>query len=700
MAILAKIRQRSILLISIIAISLFAFIVQDLFTKGNISGNTKDVGSVNGEDILFDTFNQKVNNVEKSGRGTSNIQAVNQVWDQEVSVALLKGEFKKLGIRVGENQIIDGLKQNQNIGQNKTFQNEAGIFDIAKYREFFKSNPEQAEALKGAETDAALNAQYQIYATLVKSGFNTTKADAKLKYEMEANKVTFDYVTVPYSSIKDSEIKITDSEINEFMKKDEKKYKAEEVREIQYVLIEDKPSLVDETEIKNEVNTLLTSRVEFDKTSNTNITKPGFREATNIADFVNANSDSDKPYDSTYIAKKDLPVADAEKLFNLPQGEIYGPYMNGKYYCLSKSMGRKSGVNAKASHILISYEGTQVPNKKEKRTKEEAKAKAESILAQVLANPSSFMMMAFQSSDDSSSQQGGDLGYFNQGQMVKPFNDFVFNNPVGKIGLVETDFGYHIINVTDKQDAVRLATISRKIEASEKTVDNLYTQATKFEMQVATKPFEEVAKAMKLTVTPSAKFKVLDESIAALGPQRQIIRWAFDKNTDLNAVKRFEIANLGQVVAKLKKVNPAGLLAMEDAKISVEPILRNKKKAEMLKAKLKGASLEAIATTNKTTVQTATDLTMENVSIPNAGQEYKVVGTAFGIGANKMSSPIEGNAGVYVVRTKVISKAVAIKDYAPYISKLKAQNAGKANGVITALKAEATIEDNRGKFNY
>jgi peptidyl-prolyl cis-trans isomerase D len=139
---------------------------------------------------------------------------------------------------------------------------------------------------------------------------------------------------------------------------------------------------------------------------------------------------------------------------NLPAGQVFGPYMNGKDYCITKAMGRKSGTSAKASHILISYEGTQVPNKKEKRTKEQAKAKAESLLAQVQANPSSFLMLALTNSDDSSAQQGGDLGYFSPGQMVKPFNDFVFNNSVGKIGLVETDFGFHIINVTDKQDAV------------------------------------------------------------------------------------------------------------------------------------------------------------------------------------------------------------------------------------------------------
>jgi len=137
--------------------------------------------------------------------------------------------------------------------------------------------------------------------------------------------------------------------------------------------------------------------------------------------------------------------------------------------------------------------------------------------------------------------------------MVKPFNDFVFNNPVGKVGLVETDFGYHIISITDKQDGVRLATIARKIEASEKTTDNIYTQATKFEMEANAKPFEDVAKSMKLTIAPPAKFKALEENVGNLGNQRVIVRWAFNSETKIGDIKRFEVANLGQVIAKVKK---------------------------------------------------------------------------------------------------------------------------------------------------
>jgi peptidyl-prolyl cis-trans isomerase D len=699
MAVLQKIRQRSALLIVVIGFCLFAFIAGDVFTKGSFGKSSNDVGSVNGKDIPFEDFRVKVSNVEKSQQGVTPTAAANRVWDQEVSIALLTNEFDKLGLRVGAKHIMEILKSDQNIGKNPMFLNAAGVFDEAKFKEAIKTNPEIAQYVTGREKDAELNAKYQMYTSMIKAGTYTTESEGKLKYEMEANKVNFAYVAGLYSTIKDSDVKVSDDEIVAFMKKNEKKYKADENREIEYVLIEDKASPEDEAEVKAKINGLLANRVKYDEQTKTNVTEPGFKDAPKTIEFVNSNSDI--PYDSTYVAKKDLPAIDADKLYNLAPGEIYGPYMNGKYYCISKSMGRKLGVNAKASHILISYEGTQVPNKKEKRTKEEAKAKAESILAQVNANPDSFLMLAFTASDDSSSQQGGDLGFFGPNQMVKPFNDFVFNNPIGKVGLVETDFGFHIIKVTDKQDGIRLATIAQKVEASEATSDKIFAQATQFEIDANEKDFAKAAAAIKLTVAPAVTVKAMDESFGALGNQRNIVRWAFEDGTSVGAVKRFEVANLGNVIAKVKKSNPEGLMAVDLVRSYIEPILKNKKKAELIKAKMAGTSLEAIAKATGSAVQQATDVTMENpVLTGGVGQEPKVVGNAFALSAGKLSAPIEGNTGVYVVKNTSTVKAPALKDHTAYVAKLKSQSAGDVNRVLPALKDKAEIKDNRKEFNY
>ena len=696
MAVLSKIRNRSGLLIAIIAFALFAFVIGDLFQSGSFGQPSRYVGSVNGEDVSFEEFRLKVANAEKSGQGMTSVQAANQVWNQEISIALLTKEFEKLGLRVGEKHIVEVFKADPNIGQNPMFLNAVGKFDITKFKEYFKANPEGIQFLKEREKDAELNAKYQIYNSLVKGGLYTTNAEGKLKYEADADKVTFDFVNVPYSSIKDSDIKITDEEINAYVKTKEKRFKSEETREIEYVLIEEKPSTTDETEVKSKVDALLLPSVRYNKETGKNDTIPGFRNATDIAEFVNANSDI--TFDSTYIAKQDLPAEHADKLFALATGEIYGPYMFNNYYCISKGLGRKAGAKSKASHILISWEGTQVPNKKEKRTKEQAQAKATELLAQAQANPGNFFMLAMTNSDDSSAQQGGDLGYFAPGQMVKPFNDFVFNNPIGKIGLVETEFGYHIINVTDKQDAIKMATIAQKIAPSEQTNNKIYEQATKFEMEAASKDFAALAKQMKLTVAPSAKLKPMDESFGTIQNQRQIVKWAFAEDTNTNDVKRFEIPNVGHVIAKLKKVTPKGVMSAEEARPMVENILKNKKKADKIKAKLNGSSLASLASANKVTVMNALDLTLGNPALPGAGFEPKVVGTAFASKVGQVSKPIEGNSGVYVVVTKAVTKAPAIKDFKEQVSQLSAQAKGNAGRIMTALRNEADIEDNRADF--
>ncbi len=688
MAVLQKIRKRSGLLLLVIGFSLLAFVVGDFIQGGTFGRQSTNIGSVNGKDIAFESFRVKVANVEKNGQQgqqVSQIQAVNQVWDQETSLALLNEEFDKLGIRIGEKHIIDNFSKDPNIGQNKMFQDALGKFDLKKFKEYFKSNPGQEQYLIDREKDAEINSKYQIYATMVKAGMYTTNAEGKFKYELESNKVSFDYVSVLYSSVKDSDIKVTDEDYINYMKKHEKRYKSEGTREIEYVLIEDKPSIKDEEEVKTKINAFLTAT---DSTS--------FRTTPNVAEFIAANSDV--PYDTVYKSKQDLPAEHADKLFATPTGELYGPYMNGKFYCISKVTGRKAGAKAKASHILISYEGTQVPNKKEKRTKEQAKAKAESLLAQALANPSSFFVLALTNSDDSSAQQGGDLGVFAPGQMVKPFNDFVFNNPVGKIGLVETDFGFHVINVTEKQDAIRLATLGQKIEPSQETTDKAYASATKFEMDANEKDFAVVAKAAKLTVNPAIKAKPMDESFGSVGNQRQIIKWAYTSDTKIGDVKRFEIVNVGHVIAKLSKINEKGLMSIDEAKPMIEGLIKNEKKAAKIIAKMKTGSLESIATANKTTVQQAIDTTLENPTVGAIGVEQKVVGAAFGLAPNKTSAPIEGNMGVFVVRTKSVTKAPKIAKYTDYVTKLKGNASQAAGRVITALKSDAKIEDNRLEF--
>ena len=693
MAVLSKIRQRSLLVIAIVGLSLFAFIIGALIENGGFGTGSRNAGTINGTDIPFEDFRIKVDNAQKSQQGMSLMQATNGVWEQEVRRVLLENQFEKLGLRLGDDQLISVIQDDPQFAQ---FKGPNGKFDKGRFNEMvssFKQSPERWQQWLNYEKSLSQFATEQMYNTIIKSGFYTTQAEGKFNYELENNKVTFDVVSVPYSTIDDKKVELTDDEVIAYMKKNEKKFKAEESREFEYVLIEDKPSAADEKAVKDKVSALLNSSVVYNATTGKNDTVAGFRNAANAVEFVNANSDI--KYDSTYIAKKDLPIDHAEALFNAAPGAIYGPYVFGDYYCISKVMAKKAGVNAKASHILLSYKGAAGPQSN--RTKEEAQAKANELLVQAQANPGSFAMLAYTNSDDNSKQQGGDLGYFTKGRMTKNFENFVFGNSVGKIGLVETEFGFHIINVTDKQDGVRLATIAQKIVASEATTDASFTKATQFEILANEKDFETAAKESKLTVLPAAKVLALDENIQGVGPQREIVRWAFSASE--GDVKRFDTP-AGHVVARLKKVNSKGLMPVEDAKKMIGYKLLNEKKAKLIEAKMTGSTLEAVAKATGSPVKEAKDVAAANSFIETIGQEPKVVGTAFSLKPGVVSQTIAGNSGVFKIKVKSTVKAPTTKDYKEVITRVSGQSKGSAAGrVYNTLRQNADIEDNRAEFN-
>lgn len=698
MAVLSKIRQRTFLVLAIVGLALIAFVLGALIESGGFTQSARNAGTINGIDIPFEDFRTKVDNATKGQQPMTIMQATGRVWDQEVNRVLQQEQYEKIGLRISDDQLINVFKEDPQFSQMPQVLNAAGKFDKGKFNEFVtsikNSTPERWQQWLDYEKQATTFAVEQMYSTMLRSAYYTTQAEGKFAYELENNKATIDFVSIPYTTIEDKKVALTDAEVTAHMKKNEDKYKAEESREIEFVTVEDKPSSEDEKEVKDRVNGLLNPIADNPGTTTVNEAKEGFRNASNLIEFVNLNSDI--KYDSTYVAKKDLPAEHQEALFNIAPGQVYGPYMFGNFYCITRSLGKKSNANVKASHILLSYKGAERATAT--RTKEEAQAKANELLAQATANPSSFPMLAFTNSDDGSKQQGGDLGYFGKGQMTTKFENFAFGNPVGKIGLVETEFGFHIINVTDKQDAVRLATIAQKIAASEKTSDANFTKASQFEIAANDKTFETAAKNMKLTVSPVAKLLVLDENIQGINtPQRDIVRWAFEAKED--DIKRFNITS-GHVIARLKKVNEAGLLPIEEAKIAFGTKLLNEKKAVLIREKMKGATLEAIAKSTGSPIKEAKDINAAYSNIETVGQEPKVAGKAFSAKIGTVSEAIDGMSGVFKIKVKSIAKAPAVAKYDEIITRLNSQSKGSVGGrIFTALKKDADIEDNRAQFN-
>lgn len=701
MAILSKIRQRSILLVLIIALALFSFVLADVIKSGGFSGGSNNIGSINGTKFEYQEFMSKVANVEKQQQGISNTQALNSVWEQEVRKALLSEQYDKIGLLLGKEQLMAVIKSDPQLSQSPQFLNAAGKFDDKKFAEYInslQSAPDQTQwnQWKAYEIQIEDFAKEQMYNTLIKSSVYTTKAEGKLKYERDNNKVDFDYVALAFSTVSDDQVKVTDEEIIAYMKKNPKKFKSDNTRSVEYVLVENKPSAADEAAMKSKIDGFVNGKTQM--VNGVNEVIPSFASATNLADYVNKYSEI--KFDSTYVAKKDINPQFAEQLYALAPGQVFGPYTDNGYSKLSRVAGRKSGATAKVSHILVAYKGAMQAAPSVKLTKEEAKAKAEGLLAQVNANPASMAMLAMVNSDDQGSKQNGGV-YDNVApkQMVKPFDDFLFGNPVGKTGVVETDFGFHVMKVEGKNDAVLLATVALKIQPSEQTEDANYNKALKVEADALANGLEKAAKTAGLTIAPATSVKAYDENVANLGLQRQIVTWAFNDDTNINDVKRFDIANLGFAIVKLKSKNDDGLLPLELAKQSVEPLIKNEKKAAILKKKMTGTTLEAISKATGSTISPAVGASMASPVIPNLGYEPKVIGAALGLASGKTSKVIEGNSGLFMVRTKVLTKAPAVKDFKTQIDQLNQQTKGSAPfRVIQGLKDKADIVDNRGKF--
>ncbi|MDR0230430.1 MAG: SurA N-terminal domain-containing protein [Flavobacteriaceae bacterium] len=692
MAVLSKIRQKSALLIAVIGIALLAFVIGDV-VRSTGGGQSRNIGSVNGEDINTQEFQNKVSQAEKSNQ-MSSTQASLMVWNNEVNSILLNTEFEKLGLQIGKDQLVNVVKTNPMFANNPQFLDATGKFDMNKFNswvlELKAGGQEQWNAWLAYEKELEKFALQQMYSSMVTGGIYTTKVEAKMMYLAENSKVTFDYVTVPYSTINDDKAKVEDSEIVDFMKKHENQFKHDDTRELDFAFIANKPSEKDKETIKETVLGYLNPTVQYNATTRKNDTIPGFKSIKDIETFVNSNSDI--KFDSIYYAKKDLPLEFQEQLYNLQSGEVFGPYLFNDYYCISRMVGKKAGQKVNAAHILIGYQGAEKSTAT--RTKEEAKAKANEILAKV--NASNFAATATEESEDPGSKaNGGKYEDIAKGQMLKPFEDFIFNNPTGKFGIVETDYGFHVIQVLGKSEGAQIATIARKIEPSEVTSDEIFTKASSLEVAAAGKDFIAKAEAMQATVQKDITINPFEENLPVVGAQRQVISWAFNKETKEGEVKRFDTTD-GYIVAKLVAKNETGLMPLKDARTIVEPILMNEKKAKMIREKMTGNSIEEVATKSQASIANVTDVTRANPLVTNIGNEPLVVGTAFGTKVGANSKLIDGNKGVYMIKTKNIAQAPNLDNYNVYKNKAQSSSRGMAQGqVLKALKDQAKIKDNR-----
>lgn len=706
MAILENIRKRTTILILVIALALFAFIVSGVFTADNFGPGAKigsSIAEVNGDEISIDQFRRKMDLANQNGAGnSSSLQVINNVYDQEIRSTILSQQFENLGINIEEDQIMNYIKNIPNLAQSPQFQDEDGLFDESKFRDYVidmkDRNDGSYERWLQDEQNIIQSSKEQTYYNLIKAGVGATLKEGEFDYKLGNDKMDLRYVRVPYESINDTTIDVSKSEIASYIKAHKEDFEQEESRDIQFVYFEEKPSAEDESSIKEGVVKLMDNEILFNEQTKLNDTIIGFRNTDKVAEFLERKSDIQ--FDTIYKSKSQLPALFADTLMQLKIGSTYGPYRDGNYYKMSKMTGRKANGSVKSSHILIAYEGATRANPDIKRTKEEAEAKAKELFKDVKKNVSEFATFAKENSDGGSAPQGGELGFYQRGSLAEAFENFIFDNRVGSIDLVETDFGFHIIKVDEKEDIVQIAHLAREIEASEQTVNTLFTDATKFEMSTSTgkQTFVDLAKEKKYNVRPVNKLKAMDENLPGLSTQRSIVQWAFNEDTDLGDIKRFNVNN-GYAIVQLTATYDEGTMSVEDASAKVLPLIRKERKIEQLMSQYKGKTMDEISQEAAVAVSTAAGLTVKSPTIPGAGAEPAVVGASYAMNEGDTSGLIEGETGIFMINVTKKTAAPTLDNYSTYANTLKTTSASKVTtAVYNALKEASEIEDNRATF--
>jgi peptidyl-prolyl cis-trans isomerase D len=703
MSLINKIRERSGWAVGIVAASLLLFIVGGDLLSGNsqIFGNSsQEVGKIDGQPIDYRDFTAKVDALrgefqQQSGRAPSEQdmpQLREQAWQELIFGIAYQKEFDKLGLSVSPDELVD-MVQGNNISPavRQAFTDpKTGVFDknmIVNYLKGLRNLPaQQQQSWANFEAKLSQDRLREKYENLMRLSVFVTSAEAKREYEAQNTKVDVKFLFVPYYTINDTTVKVTDSQLQDYLNRHKAEFPGGNSRSMQYVTFSVTPSKEDSAQLYSQIKTLAR----------------GLGAATNDSSFAQINSDVRTPL---YQTIGEMPEQLRASVSSFAPGGIYGPFRDGNTYFIYKFGGTKrdTSFTARASHILIR------PTTPTDSSKAEARRKAEGLLKQIQGG-ANFEALAQANSADGSKQLGGDLGFFkNTGQMVKPFESAVFGQATAGLipRIIETDFGFHIIKVTEAKSNLlyRVSAIGKTIAASEATRNEAFQKASAFSSAARTKEaFDKQAKGDKnLLVATAERVGETADNVNALTGAREVVRWAFNDKTDIGDVSEpYEVGDQYVIAVLTGKTNKDNV-TVADYKQELTAKVRNEEKAKQIIAKLGNANgpLEGIAQKYGAgaLVETATDVNMATGFLRSAGVDAVALGKVFGTKPGQRSKPFAGETGVLVVEPIATLPAPNITDYSPYRTLIQ-QNVASRTGFYMneVIKDAAKVEDRRSKF--
>ncbi|HET7115744.1 MAG TPA: SurA N-terminal domain-containing protein [Hanamia sp.] len=712
MSIIQTIREKgAVIVIALIGISLVAFILMDSMSSrrgGSLFGgnNTSTLGVVNGEKINLDDFNKKVKEVEQqypNGGSSQNNQIMESVWNQMVAERVVETQFDKLGITFTPDEMSSIMFSNDAPQQLKqAFTNkETGQYDIEQAQQWWaqtkrNKNKEQRDAIISQLVDPMrLNSLYTKYTSMIAASIYQPKWLSKENSEEKNNFATISYVAVPYTAISDSSVKVSDNDIQSYLDKNKLKYKQEPGRLISYVSFSAAASAADSAKILQSMKDL----------------KPQFKADSNAKFFLGRNSSAISYFDG-YTPKPKIEAPNKDSIIDLPDGGVYGPYIDGNNYVLAKKLSTKILPDSiKCRHILL---GTINPQTQQPTMADSTAHRIADSIATAIQHGASFDSLDEKySTDEAAKKDNGvmtfDIMTIEGDAFSKEFGDFLLYDKGETKKVVHTQYGWHYIEILDKknpQPMYKIAYMAKEIAPSDETINAANTAAIKLSgIAKDEKSFDEyVAKNGLKKVTVPNVVKENDFQLGALQDARPIIRWAFGAKegevSDPFSVKDDYIVAI--VDHKVKE----GLPDVNTARPMVEGIIRNMKKADEIKQKLNNPStLEAAAAPYHLQVLNSgadSTLTFNAEIINGIGVEPRVAGAAFDKEyQTKVSPPFSGNSGVFVIKVNSVSPKVQV-----FPQLLKLQENEELNKEVQsalsqsfgALKKIANIKDNRSKF--
>ncbi|MCC8425243.1 peptidylprolyl isomerase [Mucilaginibacter sp. UR6-11] len=703
MAIMGYLRDRMGKIVAgVIGLSLFAFIATEAIKSGGsfFKGDNNIVGSVGDEKIPLDEFNAGVEQnttqfKQQSGQGRITPQITSYIqentWNQFVSKAIFKKEVDKLGLAVEGDEtqsMLTGSNPSPRVVQAFT-DPQTGKFDPSSVANAIngikglRDDDPQKIRWKQFVIDLIDAKKAEKYMSLVTNGLYVNSLEAKDNYEAKNKLANFKYALLEYASVPDSKVNLTDADYSSYYDEHKSEFKnQQELRSINYVSFNAAPSAADSAVIKQQLNKLL----------------PEFISTKDDSLFVQINSETKAPL--LYQHKGELDPKIDSIMFKQSPGFIYGPYLSNGSYKLAKLVDeRMSPDSVKARHILIS------PT--EAGSMEKALARADSLKKLIESGKGSFASLApIFSIDKASGAKGGELGTFGRNAMVPAFENAAFNGKKGDLKIVTSQFGVHLLEIEDQKGSskvVKVATVDKALSASSNTQSAAYSKAQAFLISLTKDNFDAEAKKAGLSVQKAEDIQGTAASLPGLIDARDLVRWVFksDKNDISDQV--FTVGDQ-YVVARVTAIKPKGILPLDLVKEKIKPAVLMAVKGKMLTEKFKAASagatsIEQIAQRAGTKVVPVQNIVFANPVIPGSSAEYKAIGTVFGLPLNKISKPIEGQQGVYVlVVNNFITPAPltnALREKEQVANALLQRAEGQ---LFEALKDKDNVKDNRAKL--